>query len=314
MQTFKQDFIQSAKIIILALLIAVGTSYVSAVTTWTAPSTTPPNGNVDAPVNVGYSPQIKSGNLWIKGLANSTTAAVNGLIVENGRVGIGTTNPYGILGVRPAANENLMVGPGIAITGAVAISATNDSNTVNTPLEVRASKTTFTTGDVCTTYGGTEKCLSTGASSGELITRTCTNAQSLSGGSQAVAACVAAVNSNNTWRAINCKRSGVGATEVTTGDFIKYSSGKWVFQMLTGGTNWSDFDCVDGSVVVVKVNATSGGGGVLTHSASAEGSCNTRCAALGRTCGFGMYEAYWGGMDATCDANNPGVRWRCWCN
>jgi len=93
MNSLKQDFIQSVKIIILALLIAVGTSYVSAVTTWTAPSTTPPNGNVDAPVNVGYTGQIKQGNLWIKGLVNSSTSAVNGLIVENGKVGIGTTAP-----------------------------------------------------------------------------------------------------------------------------------------------------------------------------------------------------------------------------
>ncbi|HCH59326.1 MAG TPA: hypothetical protein DEV73_01775 [Candidatus Zambryskibacteria bacterium] len=157
MKTFKQDFIQSVKIIILALFIAVGTSYIFA---WTAPTSTPPNGDASAPINVGYSPQIKQGNLWIKGLVSAGVSATNGLIVENGRVGIGTTNPYGILGVRPGTNENLMVGPGILVSGAVAISATNDNNTANTPLEVRASKTSFTTGDVCTGTGTSEKCLS----------------------------------------------------------------------------------------------------------------------------------------------------------
>ena len=102
---FKQDLVQSLKVIILALVIAVGTSYVSAV--WNAPSATPPNGNTDAPINVGYNGQIKQGNLWIKGLADATTSAVNGLIVENGNVGIGTTTP----------SVKLEVGGQVKITG-----------------------------------------------------------------------------------------------------------------------------------------------------------------------------------------------------
>ena len=228
MKSFKQDFIQSVKIIILALFIAVGTSYIFA---WTAPTGTPPAGDVSAPINVGYSPQIKDGNLWIKGLVSAGVSATNGLIVENGNVGIGNTAPVQKLDV----------------TGQI-----------------------HATGDICTDAGG-GKCLSTGGSNGgELITRTCTNAQSLSGGSQAVAACVAAVNSNNTWRAINCKRPGVTATEVTGGDFLNYSGGKWFITLNTGGP-WTNLDCVDGSVVIVKVNATSGGMGGCYVSYS--GSC-----------------------------------------
>ena len=125
---------------------------------------------------------------------------------------------------RPSANANLKVVPGTIVNGgvdgAVTLSVANDANSVNTPLEIRASKTSFTTGDVCTTAGGSEKCLSTA-----------------------------------------------------------------------------------GRV-----------GGVLTPGVNTGGSCNDRCAALGRTCGFGFSVPYWGGEDLPCDYNNPGVRWRCWCN
>lgn len=53
------------KIVTLALVLSVGISYVSA---WTAPTATPPGGNVAAPINVGNSEQTKTGNLgasWV---------------------------------------------------------------------------------------------------------------------------------------------------------------------------------------------------------------------------------------------------------
>lgn len=87
----KYPYMQSIKIILLGLLVAVGVSYVSAA--WNPPGGAPPTNNTDAPINVGYSSQIKQGNLDIKGLISSGVAAVNGLIVENGNVGIGTTSP-----------------------------------------------------------------------------------------------------------------------------------------------------------------------------------------------------------------------------
>ena len=96
MKTLKQEILQASKIIILALFIAVGTGYIFA--DWSAPTSTPPTcvagtPGCDAPLNVGYGGQVKQGNLDIKGLINSTTSAVNGLIVENGNVGIGTIAP-----------------------------------------------------------------------------------------------------------------------------------------------------------------------------------------------------------------------------
>ena len=78
-----------------------------AATTWTAPTATPPGNNVDQPINVGSSPQIKLGSLDIvaSGLAN-------GLLVENGNVGVGT--------ISPAAKLEVVGGP-IKATGGLII-------------------------------------------------------------------------------------------------------------------------------------------------------------------------------------------------
>ena len=92
--------------IILALILTLCVGYVSASSTWVGPTANPTGGNTDTPLNVGSSIQNKAGpltlgstlgvtgatllnsNLWIK-----ATGLANGLIVENGNVGIGTTNP-----------------------------------------------------------------------------------------------------------------------------------------------------------------------------------------------------------------------------
>jgi len=55
---------------------------------WTEPSEAPPGGNVDAPLNTSSVGQSKAG-----GLILNTGGAVNGLIVDQGNVGIGTTDP-----------------------------------------------------------------------------------------------------------------------------------------------------------------------------------------------------------------------------
>ena len=108
----KFSYLQSIKIIVLALLIAVGTGYLSA--DWTAPISTPPkciagDPGCDAPINVGYGGQIKKGSLEITGLLDATTSAVNGLIVANGFVGIGTRTP----------SQKLDVSGKIALNGTV---------------------------------------------------------------------------------------------------------------------------------------------------------------------------------------------------
>ena len=62
---------------------------------WQEPALSPPDGNVDAPVNVGISGQIKRGALGLNfGNDGSTGGAPNGLIIYQGKVGIGTPAPF----------------------------------------------------------------------------------------------------------------------------------------------------------------------------------------------------------------------------
>lgn len=82
----KQIF-SASKIVALAVVLSFGLSYVYA---WTAPTATPPTGNVSAPINTGDNTQYKAGNLVLN---DSLLPFTNGLIVLNGKVGIGTASP-----------------------------------------------------------------------------------------------------------------------------------------------------------------------------------------------------------------------------
>ena len=75
---------------VLVLCFAVG-FYVLG---WTPPTAEPPGNNVDSPLNVGSDAQYKSG-----GLILNTGGADNGLIIDKGNVGIGTTTPQAKLDV-----------------------------------------------------------------------------------------------------------------------------------------------------------------------------------------------------------------------
>ena len=57
----KKNIQQSIKIGAIILLVGLGSSVVFA---WSAPTTTPPNGNISAPINTGSVPQIKKGKLF----------------------------------------------------------------------------------------------------------------------------------------------------------------------------------------------------------------------------------------------------------
>lgn len=73
-------------IIFFGILLGFSIQFVSA---WTEPTSAPPNGNVGAPINTSDQYQYKLGNLML----NSNGTWLNGLIVANGNVGIGTLNP-----------------------------------------------------------------------------------------------------------------------------------------------------------------------------------------------------------------------------
>jgi len=77
---------------------------------WTEPGTTPPVGNVPAPLNVGNVAQTKTGELIL-----NTGGAPIGLIVDKGNVGIGTTGP----GAKLDVNGQIKIQGGSPGTGKV---------------------------------------------------------------------------------------------------------------------------------------------------------------------------------------------------
>src|SRR3989344_366588 len=92
---------QNIKSFILVLILVLGVSYVSAQGVWTDPECGPTGCNTPTPLNVSNIGQIKAG-----GLTLNTGGAVNGLIVDKGSVGIGTTTPARQLHVTSASNGN----------------------------------------------------------------------------------------------------------------------------------------------------------------------------------------------------------------
>jgi hypothetical protein len=80
--------------IISLIIISLFTSYIISLA-WTEPTSTPPYGNISAPINVSNQGQIKYGGLLLN-LGGATT----GLIVATGNVGIGTTAPEAKLDVK----------------------------------------------------------------------------------------------------------------------------------------------------------------------------------------------------------------------
>lgn len=63
--------INTAKVIALALVLSFGLSYVYA---WTAPTATPPGGNVAAPINTSLTTQTKAGDFTLRTLMPNTIA------------------------------------------------------------------------------------------------------------------------------------------------------------------------------------------------------------------------------------------------
>ncbi|MEK9186444.1 MAG: hypothetical protein AAB885_02545 [Patescibacteria group bacterium] len=84
MKSLKQSLIT----IFVGLVMAAGVSF--AASSWVGPTDSPPDGNAEAPVNVGPLPQIKNGILGANFLRSfyDTYLATN-----NGNVGIGTVIP-----------------------------------------------------------------------------------------------------------------------------------------------------------------------------------------------------------------------------
>ena len=87
--------LSQAALIIGTLIFAIGLQAYAQ--TYTAPTASPPNGNAQAPLDTGSSPNTKSGPLQVNGFANI------GASYFGGNVGIGTLNPAGKLDVEGGA-------------------------------------------------------------------------------------------------------------------------------------------------------------------------------------------------------------------
>ena len=84
------------RVAIVGLALGLGLQFVRA---WTEPTVAPPNGNVGAPLNTGSLGQYKVGGLMLNTGDGTYAPAANGLIVQNGSVGIGTASPVAKLEV-----------------------------------------------------------------------------------------------------------------------------------------------------------------------------------------------------------------------
>ena len=110
----KKIIIENTKIITIATILSLAVGVASA---WTAPATLAPAGNIEAPLSVSASGQIKKCNLIIEGLNSSNVPLINGLIISNGNVGIGTTTPSEKLVI----NGNLKVINDLKVDGNLSI-------------------------------------------------------------------------------------------------------------------------------------------------------------------------------------------------
>ncbi len=84
--------------VFLAIILVAGIAYA----VWTEPTAIPPGDNVEAPINIGTTTQYKSGALGIGGALRGYSNAI-----FDGNVGIGTTNPAGILDVNGTTETNI---------------------------------------------------------------------------------------------------------------------------------------------------------------------------------------------------------------
>lgn len=81
----KKDLLQTLKILIAAIILSFS---ISAAYAWVAPTQTPPNGNVAAPINTGATNQVKTGGLGV-GAFTANSAQFNGNVTATGKLTVG---------------------------------------------------------------------------------------------------------------------------------------------------------------------------------------------------------------------------------
>ncbi len=73
----KKQFIQTIKVVVLALILSVGVNF--ALAAWTPAPASPPSNNTEAPINVGASAQAKTGSFWDFGSIGTSTNIFSGV-------------------------------------------------------------------------------------------------------------------------------------------------------------------------------------------------------------------------------------------
>lgn len=88
----KKTILQAAKSLVIAIAFIIAANYsVAFASIWVGPTAAPPGNNAEAPINVSGVAQSKDGSIWIDGVNSLGDKLYTSLIVNNGRVAIGTT-------------------------------------------------------------------------------------------------------------------------------------------------------------------------------------------------------------------------------
>ena len=80
----RKIILDNVRVVLIAIILSLGVGVAYA---WTGPTGAPPTGNLPAILNVGATPQIKAGGLWVNSLGTDS-----GLVV-GGNLGVGITLP-----------------------------------------------------------------------------------------------------------------------------------------------------------------------------------------------------------------------------
>ena len=110
-----KNITQSLKVIALALVLSFGISYVYA---WTAPTQTPPLGNVAAPINTSGVTQYKVGAFGVEGLIRGYSNIQADTQIKSPKYCIGTSciTAWTQAGTVSSAITNLSAGTGITLS------------------------------------------------------------------------------------------------------------------------------------------------------------------------------------------------------
>ena len=178
-----KNITQSLKLIILALALSIGISYVSA---WTAPTATPPSSNVAAPINVGSTAQTKTGDIC-------TTSGGTTKCLSSAGDNLGNHTATQALNM---GTNNITAGGANSTYGAMTIQGSKN------------------------TYGGINFKDAGGSNSGTLMMN-----PGYSGFFNA---------GDNNWR-MYVTDGGASMGNVYASDYYSYSAGKWMSQIAAAG-------------------------------------------------------------------------------